>query len=184
MPTLNITIQLRNDLRAAAHALRPVVQIGDNGLSDAVLKEIEVHLNAHQLIKLRVAGDDRAQRLSILEELCQRLNAEPIHHIGKVLTIYRRNEDKAPVIAAPEPPTRATRKPNEPYTPKKLAAAGVTKSNTKRAAPRSSPDEEFKPRLSPSRPAPSKPPANKTTGQQRRNTGSAMSLRAGARRGR
>lgn len=182
MPTLNITIQLRNDLRAAAHALRPVVQIGDKGLSDAVLKEIEVHLTAHQLIKLRVAGDDRAHRLAILEEVCEKLNAEPIHHIGKILTIYRRNEDHAPVIAAPEPPTRATRRPNEPYIPKKLAAAGVT--HAKRASPRSSPDEAFKARPTPSRPAPTKPVAAKKTSGHRRSTGSALSLRAGARRGR
>ncbi|HLS43209.1 MAG TPA: YhbY family RNA-binding protein [Paenalcaligenes sp.] len=182
MPTLNITTQQRNALRAAAHSLRPVVQIGDKGLSDAVLKEIEVHLDAHQLIKIRVAGDDRENRLAILEEICSRLNAEPIHHLGKVLTIYRRNDARAPVIAAPEPATRAIRKPNEPYTPKKLAAAGITKS--KRPAPRSSADEEIKPRIAPSRPAPRKAVAAKKSSSQRRSTGSALSLRAGARRGR
>ncbi|MCQ9615810.1 YhbY family RNA-binding protein [Paenalcaligenes niemegkensis] len=184
MPTLNITIQQRNELRAAAHALRPVVQIGDKGLSDAVFKEIEVHLDAHQLIKVRVSGDDREHRLAIFKEMCERLNAEPIHHIGKVLTIYRRNDARQPVITAPEPATRATRKPNEPYTPKKLAAAGISKG--KRGSPRSSPDEEFKPRpaTTPSRPAPAKPTAAKRSAAQRRTTGSALSLRAGARRGR
>lgn len=131
MPTLNISIQQRNDLRAAAHSLRPVVQIGDKGVSDAVLKEIDVHLNAHQLIKIRVAGDDRESRLAAFDTICSSLQAEPIHHIGKILTIYRRNVERPDLLDASEPATRAVRKANEPYTPKKLAAVGVTKTKKK-----------------------------------------------------
>lgn len=127
MPTLTITIQLRNQLRAAAHALRPVVLIGDNGLTEAVLKEIAVHLNVHQLIKIRVAGDDREARLAIYEQICEELGAEPINHVGKVLTVYRQNSDQPDILNPAEPATRAVRKANEAYTPKKLAAAGLKK---------------------------------------------------------
>ena len=135
MPKLNLTPHERSELRAAAHALRPVVLIGDNGLTDAVIKEITVHLQAHQLIKIRVAGDDRQARLTMLEQICDALDAAPIHHLGKILTIYRPNIERPPVLGAPvEKPTRAVRKPSEPYTPKKLAASGVQRTRkTERA---------------------------------------------------
>ena len=101
MPKLNLTPHERSELRAAAHALRPVVLIGDNGLTDAVIKEITVHLQAHQLIKIRVAGDDRQARLTMLEQICDALDAAPIHHLGKILTIYRPNIERPPVLGAP-----------------------------------------------------------------------------------
>lgn len=136
MPTLTITIPLRNQLRAAAHALRPLVLIGDNGLTEAVLKEINVHLTVHQLIKIRVAGDDREARKAIFEQICSELQAEPIQHIGKILTIYRENSERTSVLATPDTATRAVRKPSEPYTPKKLAAAGLVKSKSGKVRPR------------------------------------------------
>lgn len=130
MPTLTITTQLRNQLRAAAHSLRPVVIIGDNGLTEAVLKEINVHLSVHQLIKIRVAGDDREDRLAMYEQICTELQAEPIYHIGKILTIYRENPDRSNVLVDEKNTTRAVRKANEPYTPKKLAAIGIKKTKS------------------------------------------------------
>lgn len=136
MPTLTITIPLRNQLRALAHDLRPVVLIGDNGLTDAVIKEINVHLTVHQLIKIRVAGDDREARKTIFEKICTELNAEPIHHIGKILTIYRENPERPSVLGGDDLSTRAVRKPSEPYTPKKLAAAGLVKSKSGKVRPR------------------------------------------------
>lgn len=79
----------RSILRAQAHALEPTVLIGEAGLTEAVIKEIEVHLNAHALIKVRVFGDDREKRVAFYETICNRLNALPIQHIGKLLVIYR-----------------------------------------------------------------------------------------------
>lgn len=190
MPKLNLTPHERSDLRAAAHALRPVVLIGDNGLTDAVLKEISVHLQAHQLIKIRVAGDDRQARLTMLEQICEALDAAPIHHLGKILTIYRPNIERPPVLGAPETPTRAVRKSSEPYTPKKLAASGVQRTrSTERArraemkAERTS-TQEKKASAAPrgiQKFAAVKPAAAPRSSTGR--TGSAMSLRAGARRG-
>lgn len=136
MPTLTITTQLRNQLRAAAHSLRPVVLIGDNGLTESVLKEINVHLNVHQLIKIRVAGDDREARKAIYEQICSELQAEPIHHIGKILTVYRQNLDLPCVLMPEVKKSPAVRKPSEPYTPKKLAAAGLMKTKSGKIRPR------------------------------------------------
>jgi RNA-binding protein len=90
MPALTLTAEQRAELRSAAHALKPVVLIGAEGLTDAVLKEIKVHLAAHQLIKVRVF---REERIAIYEEICDRLNAAPIQHIGKLLVIWKPEED-------------------------------------------------------------------------------------------
>jgi putative YhbY family RNA-binding protein len=89
MPALKLSPAQRADLRSQAHALKPVVLVGAEGLTDAVLAEIEVHLDAHQLIKIRVFGDDRDARVAIYDEICERLNAAPIQHIGKLLVIWR-----------------------------------------------------------------------------------------------
>ncbi len=170
MPTLNITPRQRSALRAAAHALKPVVQIGDKGLTEAVIKEINVHLNAHQLIKIRIAGDDREFRLSTLTTICERLEAAPVHHLGKILTIYRRNPSLDPVLPDDLPRTRALRKPNEEYIPKKQAAADQGKPTKSARSSRPT---------APARPA---RPNSTASRAARPRTGSALSLRAGARR--
>jgi len=76
-------------LRALAHALKPVVMIGNNGLTEKVLHEIETALNAHELIKIKVQGDDRALRTQMLQDICAKSGATAIHHIGKQLVVYR-----------------------------------------------------------------------------------------------
>jgi RNA-binding protein len=100
MSALTLTAEQRSELRSAAHALKPVVLIGAEGLTDAVLKEIKVHLGAHQLIKVRVFGDEREERIAIYEEICDRLNAAPIQHIGKLLVIYKPEEAKPKTTTA------------------------------------------------------------------------------------
>jgi RNA-binding protein len=89
MPALKLSPAQRADLRSQAHALKPVVLIGAEGLTEAVLAEIEVHLGAHQLIKIRVFGDDRDARVAIYDEVCDRLDAAPVQHIGKLFVIWR-----------------------------------------------------------------------------------------------
>jgi RNA-binding protein len=84
-----LTSKQISHLRALGHSLKPVVMIGNNGLTEKVLHEIEVALNAHELIKIKVHGDDRALRAQMLEEICNKSNASSVHHIGKQLLIYR-----------------------------------------------------------------------------------------------
>jgi len=79
----------RRELRARAHNLNPVVSIAENGLTEGVLKEIDVNLNAHELIKIRVYGDSRDNRIAYLEQICAELGAAPVQHIGKLLVVYR-----------------------------------------------------------------------------------------------
>lgn len=90
----------RRSLRARAHALNPVVSIAQNGLSDAVLKEIDVNLRAHELIKIRVYSDDRDERETYLATVCEQLGAAPVQHIGKLLVVWRPAPDDAPAAAA------------------------------------------------------------------------------------
>ena len=83
----------RSLLKARAHLLRPVVMLGSEGLSAAVLKEIDTSLKAHELIKIRVMSDDREGRATILEQICEQLGAAAVQHIGKILVVYRPSEN-------------------------------------------------------------------------------------------
>ena len=103
---LDITPAQRRSLRARAHALRPVVFIGENGLSDSVVDEIASSLDTHELIKVRAAGGDRTARESLLSQICDRLDAAPVQHIGRMLVIFR----PAPEQSEPIPKSRAPRK--------------------------------------------------------------------------
>ena len=80
----------RKALKARAHALEPVVLIGGEGLSDAVIAEIDRALAAHELIKVRAPGLERAEREAALGEICARCGAQAVQHIGKVLVLYRK----------------------------------------------------------------------------------------------
>ncbi|RJF98885.1 ribosome assembly RNA-binding protein YhbY [Noviherbaspirillum saxi] len=86
---LKLTPAERSALRSEAHALNPVVIIGEAGLTPSVLKEIDTSLNAHGLIKVRVFGDEREARVEMYETICEKLDAAPIQHIGKLLVLYR-----------------------------------------------------------------------------------------------
>ena len=86
---IKLTPVERAALRAEAHGLNPVVMIGEAGLTEAVLKEISSSLDAHGLIKVRVFGDDREERVAIYERICAELDAAPVQHIGKLIVLWR-----------------------------------------------------------------------------------------------
>ena len=83
----------RKKLKARAHALDPVVHVGEKGLTESVLAEIDRALAAHELIKVRAGGMERAAREAALAEICARLDAQPVQHIGKVLVLYRKKPE-------------------------------------------------------------------------------------------
>jgi putative YhbY family RNA-binding protein len=95
MPAIQLTPAQRKLHRSEAHHLDPVVMIGNDGLTPAVIKEAEIALNAHGLIKIRVLGDDRAAREEMFMGLADQLNAAPIQHIGKLLVLWRPISEKA-----------------------------------------------------------------------------------------
>lgn len=104
MPALILTPAERKQHRADAHHLHPVVQIGSDGLTDAVVKEVDGALKAHGLIKVRVFSDDRSARDSMLVTLAERLQAAPVQHIGKLLVLWR-------PVPVKEEPEREERRP-------------------------------------------------------------------------
>jgi RNA-binding protein len=89
MTAIQLTPAQRKDKRADAHHLDPVVMIGGDGLTPAVVKEIDAALNSHGLIKVRVFSDERETRVTFFETLANQLNAAPIQHIGKLLVLWR-----------------------------------------------------------------------------------------------
>jgi putative YhbY family RNA-binding protein len=103
----------RKLLKARAHALKPVVTVGNERLSAPVLKEIETSLRAHDLIKIRVTGDDRDARVALLGEICNCTGASPVQHIGKILVVYRESQEapaSAPKKRAPRKQPRRTKR--------------------------------------------------------------------------
>lgn len=86
-------------LRSLAHALKPVVQVGNKGVTEAVRAEFLLALDHHELIKVRLGGDDRGQRAAQIAELAA-ADVELVQSIGKIACFYRRNAE-APKIALP-----------------------------------------------------------------------------------
>lgn len=104
---LTLTPEQRRFLRAKAHALHPVVMVGDAGLSEAVIQETDRSLKSHELIKIKIASDDRPLRESMLEQLAATLDAAPVQHIGKTLVLYRPAEK--PKLELPAPASKSRR---------------------------------------------------------------------------
>ena len=83
----------KQDLKAQAHHLNPVVIVGSKGLTNSVVDETDVALDAHELIKVKINGADKAERLSIATSLCDSLKAEFIQLIGSIAILYREREE-------------------------------------------------------------------------------------------
>ncbi len=81
-------------LKGVAHSLKPVVLLGSNGLTEAVVAEIDYALNHHELIKVKIPTDDRETKGLIVEAICRETNAIKVQVIGKTLVIYRESEEK------------------------------------------------------------------------------------------
>ncbi len=90
----NLSVKQKQYLKGYAHNLNPVVTIGDKGLTSAVLKEIKLNLSAHELIKIRVLGDDRELRLQLIDEICHKTECHFVQHIGKLIVVYKANDKK------------------------------------------------------------------------------------------
>ena len=88
-----LSIAQKKYLRGLCHDLSPVVTVADRGLSESVMKEIELNLTHHELIKIKLRHD-KARRAQITEALVSETNADPVMTIGQVVCLYRTNLDK------------------------------------------------------------------------------------------
>ncbi len=89
MAQIQLDPKQRQALKGRAHALDPVVLLGAQGLTDAVLKEIDRALATHELIKVRVPGDDRDEREAMFRQVADQLGAACVQAIGKLLVFWR-----------------------------------------------------------------------------------------------
>ena len=83
----------KQTLKAKAHHLKPTVLLGAKGLTDAVINEANVALLAHELIKIKISGVEKAERMDITMQLCTALNADFIQLMGHTATLYRKNKE-------------------------------------------------------------------------------------------
>lgn len=86
--------QHKRQLRTLGHKLKPVVIVGNAGLSESVLAEIRLTLDHHELIKIRVNAADRIERQRIIDEICTQTRAELVQKIGHIALIYLKNREK------------------------------------------------------------------------------------------
>lgn len=90
---MKISATQKKSLRSKTHALKPIIIIGNQGLTPAVQTEINHALDAHELLKIRVNAVDRIERQAMTEEICREQQAELIQSIGHIIVIYRENID-------------------------------------------------------------------------------------------
>ena len=95
-----LTAKQKRFLRARAHNLKPVVSLGNAGLSDAVLEEINTSIAHHELMKVKLGAADKGLKLSLLQQICEKTKSQEINLVGHIATIYR--AAKKPRIILPK----------------------------------------------------------------------------------
>lgn len=85
-------------LKGLAHPLKPTVLLGANGLTEAVVSEIELALSSHELIKVKVPSEDRQLKVQIMDAIVRETKAVKVHTIGHILTLYRANPEKPRIV--------------------------------------------------------------------------------------
>ncbi|GAA0558133.1 MAG TPA: ribosome assembly RNA-binding protein YhbY [Rheinheimera sp.] len=91
---MSLTNKQKQFLKAKAHELKPVILLGGNGLTEGVVAEIEVALNFHELIKIKVPTEDREEKNLIMDAIVRETKADKVQVIGKTLVLFRQSEDK------------------------------------------------------------------------------------------
>jgi RNA-binding protein len=92
--TMALSNQHKKKLKAHAHALKPVVRIGQSGLADTVLDEIELAIEHHELIKVKISAADREDKKAIIQKISEKTQSEVVQTIGFMAVFYRENSDK------------------------------------------------------------------------------------------
>lgn len=130
MAEIELSPKERQALKGQAHALNPVVLLGAQGLTPAVMREIDRALAAHELIKVRVPSDEREEREQMFREVADELGAARVQSIGKLLVFYRPLPDEeqakrsAKEAAAARAQATARSRKAPAATPRSKKAAG------------------------------------------------------------
>jgi len=97
---MSLTSKQTRHLRSLAHSLKPVVMVGNAGLSEAVIREIDLSLTHHELIKVKISAADRDERKTLIQKVCDSTQCECAQSIGHTAILYR--AAKKPVIQLPQ----------------------------------------------------------------------------------
>jgi RNA-binding protein len=89
-----LSTQERKRLRRIGHQLNPVVMLGNHGLSDGVIEELHRALADHELIKIKVAGEDRELRQTLIDSVVSVSGAEVVQQVGKIILMYKKAEKR------------------------------------------------------------------------------------------
>jgi RNA-binding protein len=95
---MKLTEQQQKHLRGLAHKLKPVVMVGQHGLKETIFEEIDIALDVHELIKVKIAVGDRDMRDEIIAEILDRSKATLIQRVGNIATLFRRNPRKPRIV--------------------------------------------------------------------------------------
>ncbi|WP_114238511.1 ribosome assembly RNA-binding protein YhbY [Dyella sp. C9] len=90
----------RRYLRSLAHDLHPVILLGAKGATEAVVKELDLALSHHELVKVKLSGGDKEERQAQIDYLAEGTRSESVQQIGHIVVLFRRNEDE-PKLALP-----------------------------------------------------------------------------------
>ena len=96
---MTLTGKQKNYLRGIAHNKNPIVTIGNKGLTDAVMAEIELALNHHELVKIKLPSNDKAEKVALIAQITSKSESEPVQLIGRIGVIYRASDE--PKISLP-----------------------------------------------------------------------------------
>jgi len=96
--SLALTAAQNRFLRGQAHGLKPLLQVGGKGITDALVTQLDGALEHHELLKVEVAAEDRETRDAMIEELAQRSGAALVQRIGHVAILYRPSKDKRQIV--------------------------------------------------------------------------------------
>lgn len=110
-PLLPLTGKQKSHLRSLAHKLKPVVQIGHQGVTKGVLSALEVALERHELIKVKVAGDAEVDAADIGPQIEKATKSQVAQIIGHTLVIYRRRKENPKIVLPKDKPKRAGAQP-------------------------------------------------------------------------
>ena len=88
----------KQHLKGLAHSLKPVILLGQHGLTEGVMAEIESALAHHELIKIKVASEDRELKTLVMDTIVKEAQAEKVQSIGKTLVIYRTSDEKKIIL--------------------------------------------------------------------------------------
>ena len=95
---MSLSNKQKQFLKAKAHELKPIILLGGNGLTEGVMAEIEVALEHHELLKVKVPSIDREEKIAIMDAIVREAKAEKVQVIGHILVLYRKAKEAKLVL--------------------------------------------------------------------------------------